>query len=77
MVSIRPTIYFPLVVENALMIEPTETETRETLDQFIAAMQAIAREARENPDQVRQAPHHTRLHRLDETLAARKPRLAG
>jgi len=52
-----PTIYFPLIVAGALMIEPTETESKETLDQFVAAMQAIAREARETPDLVRSAPH--------------------
>jgi glycine dehydrogenase subunit 2 len=68
-----PTIYFPLVVKGALMIEPTETESRETLDEFVAAMRAIAREARENPETVRDAPHSTRVGRLDETRAARRP----
>jgi glycine dehydrogenase subunit 2 len=68
-----PTIYFPLVVKGALMIEPTETESRETLDEFIAAMRAIAREARESPDLVRGAPTSTRVGRLDETRAARRP----
>ncbi|RJQ65300.1 MAG: aminomethyl-transferring glycine dehydrogenase subunit GcvPB, partial [Desulfobacteraceae bacterium] len=68
-----PTIYFPLVVSGALMIEPTETETRETLDRFIAAMQAIAGEAQTDPDKVRQAPRHAKLRRLDEVAAARKP----
>lgn len=68
-----PTIYFPLVVNEALMIEPTETESKETLDAFIAAMQMIAREAEENPDVLHLAPHHTPVKRLDETLAARKP----
>jgi glycine dehydrogenase subunit 2 len=68
-----PTIYFPLVVKGALMIEPTETESRETLDEFIAAMLAIAVEAREHPDLVRTAPHTTRIGRLDETRAARRP----
>lgn len=68
-----PTIYFPLVVSGALMIEPTETETPETLDQFIEAMIAIAREAREAPNLVKNAPHTTPVRRLDEAKAARKP----
>jgi len=68
-----PTIYFPLVVKGALMIEPTETESRETLDEFVEAMRAIATEARTEPDRVRQAPHTTRVGRLDETRAARRP----
>jgi glycine dehydrogenase subunit 2 len=66
-----PTIYFPLVVKGALMIEPTESESRESLDQFCAAMHAIAREAREDPDLLRTAPHTTKLTRLDEVSAAR------
>ncbi|MBI4523440.1 MAG: aminomethyl-transferring glycine dehydrogenase subunit GcvPB [Deltaproteobacteria bacterium] len=68
-----PTIYFPLVVPGALMIEPTETESRETLDAFAEAMLSIAREARENPEIVRQAPHLTPVGRLDEARAARRP----
>jgi glycine dehydrogenase subunit 2 len=68
-----PTIYFPLVVKGALMIEPTETETREILDEFADAMLRIAEEARTTPDVVREAPHHTRVARLDETRAARRP----
>ncbi|HWO42483.1 MAG TPA: aminomethyl-transferring glycine dehydrogenase subunit GcvPB [Candidatus Eisenbacteria bacterium] len=68
-----PTIYFPLVVSGALMIEPTETETPETLDAFIDAMIAIAREAKENPELVKTAPHSTPVRRLDEARAARKP----
>ena len=68
-----PTIYFPLIVPGALMIEPTETESKETLDQFIAAMKEIAREAKDTPDVVRAAPHKPRLSRLDETRAARQP----
>ncbi|MBT8339921.1 MAG: aminomethyl-transferring glycine dehydrogenase subunit GcvPB [Desulfatitalea sp.] len=72
-----PTIYFPLVVGGALMIEPTESETRETLDRFIEAMRSIAREARTDPERVRRAPHHTKLRRLDEVAAARKPCLMG
>jgi len=72
-----PTVYFPLVVSGAIMIEPTETETRQTLDSFIAAMRAIDREARENPELLRSAPHNAKLRRLDETQAARKPCLTG
>jgi glycine dehydrogenase subunit 2 len=68
-----PTIYFPLIVQGALMIEPTETESRETLDQFVAAMETIAREAEKNPDVVINAPHKTKATRLDETQAARFP----
>jgi glycine cleavage system P protein (glycine dehydrogenase) subunit 2 len=68
-----PTIYFPLVVSGALMIEPTETETPETLDAFVEAMLAIAQEAKENPDVVKNAPHSTPVKRLDEARAARKP----
>ncbi|MBI3399675.1 MAG: aminomethyl-transferring glycine dehydrogenase subunit GcvPB [Deltaproteobacteria bacterium] len=68
-----PTIYFPLIVSGALMIEPTETETKETLDGFIDAMLKIADEAQENPALVKNAPHTTRLGRLDETRAARNP----
>ncbi len=68
-----PTVYFPLVVKNALLVEPTETETRQSLDEFVAAMNQIAAEAHESPDTVKNAPHHTRLKRLDEATAARKP----
>lgn len=68
-----PTIYFPLNVEECIMIEPTETESKETLDAFIEAMIQIAKEARENPEIVQEAPHTTVVGRLDETLAARKP----
>ena len=68
-----PTIYFPLNVEECMMIEPTETESKETLDAFIDAMIQIAREAEENPEIVQEAPHTTVIKRLDETLAARKP----
>jgi glycine dehydrogenase subunit 2 len=71
-----PTIYFPLVVSGAIMIEPTETESKETLDAFAEAMLAIAREAREDPELVRSAPHHAKVGRLDETRAARRPELA-
>jgi glycine dehydrogenase subunit 2 len=68
-----PTIYFPLVVSGALMIEPTETETPETLDAFVEAMLAIAEEAKERPEIVKTAPHSTPVGRLDEARAARKP----
>ncbi|BAU27379.1 glycine dehydrogenase (decarboxylating) beta subunit [Aneurinibacillus soli] len=70
-----PTIYFPLIVEECMMIEPTETETKETLDAFIEVMIQIAREAEETPELVQEAPHHTIVGRLDEVLAARKPKL--
>jgi glycine dehydrogenase subunit 2 len=70
-----PTVYFPLVVKGALMIEPTETETKQTLDAFVEAMIAIRKEADETPDLVKQAPHNTRVGRLDEARAARKPQL--
>jgi glycine dehydrogenase subunit 2 len=68
-----PTIYFPLVVQGALMIEPTESESREELDRLAAALLAIEQEARSDPALVRGAPHRTRLARLDETRAARRP----
>ena len=68
-----PTIYFPLVVSGALMIEPTETETPETLDSFIDAMLAIAQEAKDDPELVKNAPYSTPVRRLDEARAARKP----
>ncbi len=68
-----PTIYFPLIVRGALMIEPTETESREELDAFIDAMIAIDAEARRDPELVRNAPYSTPIRRLDEVAAARKP----
>ena len=67
-----PTIYFPLIVPEALMIEPTETETKETLDEFADAMLAIAREAAENPEVLKSAPHHRPVKRLDEVKAAKR-----
>jgi glycine dehydrogenase subunit 2 len=70
-----PTIYFPLIVDEALMIEPTESEGKEALDAFCEAMLAIAREAEEEPDVVRGAPHEAPLRRLDEATAARRPYL--
>jgi glycine dehydrogenase subunit 2 len=68
-----PTVYFPLVVKGAMLIEPTETETKQTLDEFVEAMSSIRKEAQETPDLVKGAPHLTRLRRLDESRAARKP----
>lgn len=70
-----PTTYFPLIVKEALMIEPTETESRETLDKFIEVMIQIAREVEEEPDKVQTAPHKAPIGRLDETKAARKPKV--
>jgi glycine dehydrogenase subunit 2 len=70
-----PTVYFPLVVRGALMIEPTETETRQTIDAFVSALKEIAREAEETPELVRSAPHLSKVRRLDEARAARKPSL--
>jgi glycine dehydrogenase subunit 2 len=72
-----PTIYFPLVVSGAIMIEPTESESKETIDAFIAAMRAIALEAKEDPEALHEAPRITKVRRLDETAAARKPCLSG
>ena len=72
-----PTVYFPLVVSGSIMIEPTETESKEDIDQFIDAMKRIAQEARENPELLNDAPHKSKVRRLDETTAARKPCLAG
>jgi len=68
-----PTIYFPLIVHGAIMIEPTESESLEGLDRFVEALLAIEREAHETPDLVREAPHRTPRSRLDETRAARRP----
>ena len=68
-----PTIYFPLIVKEALMIEPTETESKETLDEFIEVMRQIAKEAETNPELVKGAPHNTVVLRLDEAKAARNP----
>jgi glycine dehydrogenase subunit 2 len=70
-----PTIYFPLIVREALMIEPTETESKETLDRFAAALRSIANEIKENPDIVKGAPYTKLVGRLDEVAAARKPNL--
>ena len=70
-----PTMYFPLIVHEALMIEPTESETRETLDAFIEAMRCINQESHDNPDLVQHAPYTTPVSRLDEAGAARRPDL--
>ena len=70
-----PTMYFPLIVEEALMIEPTETESKETLDYFIQVMKDIAQEANKDPQVLKDAPHHTPNSRLDEARAARRPDL--
>jgi glycine dehydrogenase subunit 2 len=72
-----PTVYFPLVVPEAMMIEPTETESKETLDAFIEAMTAIAEIAEQDPDQLKRCPASTPVGRLDEVAAARKPDLAS
>jgi glycine dehydrogenase subunit 2 len=70
-----PTVYFPLIVDECLLIEPTETESVETLDAFADALIEVAREAREDPDLVREAPHDSPVRRLDEATAARRPDL--
>ena len=68
-----PTIYFPLLFHESMMIEPTETESKETLDDFIAVMHKVAKEARETPDEVKNAPITTIVRKLDETTAAKNP----
>ncbi len=70
-----PTMYFPLIVEEALMVEPTETESKETLDYFIEVMRTIAQEAKDNPELLHGAPHDTPNTRVDEARAARRPDL--
>ena len=70
-----PTIYFPLLFHQSIMIEPTETESKETLDEFIAVMKLVAKEAIESPEIVKSAPHTTPVRRLDETTAARFPKV--
>ena len=70
-----PTVYFPLIVKGALMVEPTESESKETLDQFIHAMQTIAKEAEQNPDSFHEAPVLSKVSRPDEARAARQPKL--
>ena len=71
-----PTVYFPLIVHEAIMIEPTESETKERLDEFINVMIEIAQEVKDNPDEVLKHPIHTPVKKVDEVLAARKPDLA-
>jgi len=68
-----PTIYFPLIVSEALMIEPTETERKENLDKFAEIMRHIAKEAEKNPELLKEAPHNTSVRRVDDVLASRKP----
>jgi len=68
-----PTIYFPLLFHESLMIEPTENESKETIDGFIDVMKKIAKEARENPEIVKSAPHNTPIGRVDDVLAAKHP----
>jgi glycine dehydrogenase subunit 2 len=68
-----PTVYFPLIVDEALLVEPTETETKETLDRFASVIAEILREAREDPEVARNAPYTTPVRRLDEAAAARRP----
>ena len=70
-----PTIYFPLIVEEAMMVEPTETESKETLDAFVEILKAIEKEIDEDPEKVRNAPHTTPVSRIDEVRAARQPNL--
>ena len=70
-----PTIYFPLIVNGAIMVEPTETESKEDIDRFIEVMKTIAAEIKENPDRLHEAPEFAKVRRLDEVSAARKPRL--
>lgn len=70
-----PTVYFPLIVHEAIMIEPTESESKQVLDEFVDVMLKIADEAKTNPEKLISAPHNTPVKRLDETLAARKPNL--
>ena len=68
-----PTIYFLFLFEQSIMIEPTEVENKETIDDFIKVMKQIAKEAIEDPELVKGAPHHTPIRRIDEVKAAKKP----
>lgn len=70
-----PTVYFPLIVHEAIMVEPTESESKERLDNFVKVMLKIAEEIKQNPDMVNSAPHNAPIKKVDETLAARKPDL--
>ena len=66
-----PTVYFPLIINEAMMVEPTETETKQTLDAFANSLIEIAKEAKENPELLKEAPHNTPVRRPDETKAAK------
>jgi glycine dehydrogenase subunit 2 len=68
-----PTIYFPLIVHEALMIEPTETVSREELDAYVEALKKISEEAYSDPEIVKGAPHNTAVRRVDDVLAAKRP----
>ncbi len=68
-----PTVYFPLIIEDAIMIEPTETETLETLDHFVEIMIKVKEEGEKDPELLHNAPYNTEVRRLDEVKAARKP----
>jgi glycine dehydrogenase subunit 2 len=70
-----PTVYFPLIVHEAIMIEPTESETKQKLDEFIEVMIKIAEEVKQNPSVALSSPHKTPVKKVDETLAARHPDL--
>ena len=72
-----PTVYFPLIVHEAIMVEPTESETKEKMDEFVDTMTKIAKEAKLNPEKLLTAPHTTPVKKVDETLAARHPDLNG
>jgi len=72
-----PTIYFPLVVHGAIMVEPTETEPKEMIDAFIDTMRTIAEEVKVDPERFHEAPRITKIRRMDETGAARNPCLTG
>lgn len=72
-----PTVYFPLVIDGAFMVEPTETESKENIDQFIDAVKTIVSEAKTTPETLKKAPFTTKVTRLDEVTAARKPCLKG
>ena len=67
-----PTVYFPLIVHEAMMVEPTDTETREGLDQLVEAFINVAKEAKENPEKLLEAPHNTPVRRPDEVKAAKE-----
>ena len=71
-----PTIYFPLLFHEAMMIEPTENESKETIDGFIQVMHKIAEEAKTNPEIVKGAPHNTPIKRVDDVLAAKDPHVS-